>query len=113
MLYFADYHMLVHQSLQAVSKNYPAFISAHTPVYLGLSFGLGSLNIAKHIKQGTGTGQVLDVIYDVKGSARNTSAIKFRDADGGVVCDMDWGVRRWTSGEMVKYALEHDAAHFP
>ncbi|KAG9123827.1 hypothetical protein FRC07_013831 [Ceratobasidium sp. 392] len=71
-----------------------------------LSFRLGELSITKHIKPGTGTGQVLDVLYDVKGSARCTSAIKFKDVDGGVVCDMDWGARRWISGEMAKFAIE-------
>lgn len=72
-----------------------------------LSFGLGNLSITNYIKEGTGTGQVLDVIYDVKGSARSCSAIKFKDVEGGVVCDMDWGARRWVSGEMAKYAFEN------
>ncbi|KAH7336960.1 hypothetical protein B0J17DRAFT_665580 [Rhizoctonia solani] len=72
-----------------------------------LSFGLGDLSLAKHIKPGTGTGQVLDVVYDVIGTARNTSAIKFKDTDGGVVCEMSWGQRRWISGVMAKYALEN------
>ncbi|KAJ1303351.1 hypothetical protein OPQ81_011546 [Rhizoctonia solani] len=72
-----------------------------------LSFGLGDLSLARHTKPGTGTGQVLDVIYDVIGSARNTSAIKFKDRDGGIVCEMAWGARRWVSGTMAKYALEN------
>ncbi|KAG8687147.1 hypothetical protein FRC11_007708 [Ceratobasidium sp. 423] len=72
-----------------------------------LSFGLGDLSLAKHIKPGTGTGQVLDVIYDVIGTARNTSAIKFKDTDGGIVCEMAWGTRRWRSGAMAEYALEN------
>ncbi|CAE6464432.1 unnamed protein product [Rhizoctonia solani] len=72
-----------------------------------LSFGLGHLNLAKHIKPGTGTGQVLDVIYDIIGTARNTSAIKFKDTDGGIVCETAWGTRRWKSGVMAEYALEN------
>ncbi|KAG9074021.1 hypothetical protein FRC06_010991 [Ceratobasidium sp. 370] len=72
-----------------------------------LSFRLGDLNIVDHIEPGTGTGQVLDVIYNVRGSARCTSAIKFKDINGGIVCEMDWGARRWTSGEMAKFALEN------
>ncbi|CUA68759.1 hypothetical protein RSOLAG22IIIB_03618 [Rhizoctonia solani] len=72
-----------------------------------LSFGLGELNLARHIKPGTGTGQVLDVVYDVIGTARNTSAIKFKDTDGGVVCEMTWGKRQWRSGSMAEYALEN------
>ncbi|CEL60450.1 Pc21g17770 [Rhizoctonia solani AG-1 IB] len=71
-----------------------------------LSFGLGDLSIRKHIKPGTGNGQVLDVVYDVIGSARNTSAIKFKDVDGGIVCEVAWGAQRWISGAMAKYALE-------
>ena len=63
--------------------------------------------MAKHVKPGSGTGEVLDMAYDVRGAARGVSAIKFKDLDGGVVCDMDWGARRWTSGEMAKYALEN------
>ncbi|CAE6460520.1 unnamed protein product [Rhizoctonia solani] len=72
-----------------------------------LSFGLGELSLARHVKPGTGTGQVLDVIYDVIGTARNTSAIKFKDASGGVVCEMTWGKRQWVSGSMSEYALEN------
>ncbi|CAE6352127.1 unnamed protein product [Rhizoctonia solani] len=72
-----------------------------------LSFGLGNLNIEKHIKPGTGSGQVLDVIYDVIGTVRNTSAIKFKDTDGGVICEVAWGARKWTSGAMAEYALEN------
>lgn len=75
--------------------------------HIGLSFGLGNLNIAKHVRPESGTGEVLDIAYDVRGVARGVSAIKFKDMDGGVVCDMDWGARRWTSGEMAKYALEN------
>ncbi|QRV77664.1 hypothetical protein RhiJN_05679 [Ceratobasidium sp. AG-Ba] len=76
-------------------------------VFTGLSFRLGELSIEKHIVPGTGTGRVLDVLYNVNGSARCTSAIKFKDADGGVVCDMDWGARRWISGEMANFAIEN------
>ncbi|KAG8698562.1 hypothetical protein FRC09_007171 [Ceratobasidium sp. 395] len=71
-----------------------------------LSFRLGDLSIAKHVKPGTGSGQVLDVFYNIRGSARCTSAIKFKDVDDGIVCDMDWGARRWVSGEMAKFAIE-------
>ncbi|CAE6415783.1 unnamed protein product [Rhizoctonia solani] len=72
-----------------------------------LSFGLGDLSIERHIKPGTGSGQVLDVIYDVIGSARNTSAIKFKDTDGGAVCEVAWGAQRWASEAMAKYALKN------
>ncbi|KAL5632598.1 hypothetical protein ACGC1H_005521 [Rhizoctonia solani] len=72
-----------------------------------LSFGLGEISLSRHVKPGTGTGQVLDVIYDVLGTARSTSAIKFKDIDGGIVCEMTWGTRRWTSGHMAEYALEN------
>ncbi|QRV90073.1 hypothetical protein RhiJN_18091 [Ceratobasidium sp. AG-Ba] len=71
-----------------------------------LSFNFGELSIVKHIKPGSGSGRVVEVIGDGIGKPPCTLFIKFKDIDGGIVCEMDWGAKRWTSGEMLRYAME-------
>ncbi|QRV73493.1 hypothetical protein RhiJN_01507 [Ceratobasidium sp. AG-Ba] len=74
--------------------------------FLGLSFKLGEMNVAQHIKPGTGTGETLDVTGEAIGR-HYVTLIKYKDAEGGVVCEMDWGAKRWTSGPIAKFALEN------
>ncbi|KAG9128104.1 hypothetical protein FRC07_004998 [Ceratobasidium sp. 392] len=73
-----------------------------------LTFKFAEINIGKHIKPGTGTGEILDITGDAIGRQFIT-LIKYKDAEGGVACEMDWGVNRWTSGAMAKYAFENQA----
>ncbi|QRV98050.1 hypothetical protein RhiJN_26069 [Ceratobasidium sp. AG-Ba] len=71
-----------------------------------LAFGFGDLDISSHVKAGTGTGRLIETTAEGLGKGSIT-VLKFKDADGGIVCEMDWGVKRWTSGEIAKYALEN------
>ncbi|KAG8705060.1 hypothetical protein FRC09_003178 [Ceratobasidium sp. 395] len=74
----------------------------------GLAFKFGELNMGKHIKPGSGTGEIIDIGGEAIGR-QFIALIKYKDADGGIVVEMDWGADRWTSGEMAKYAIENQA----
>ncbi|QRV75385.1 hypothetical protein RhiJN_03400 [Ceratobasidium sp. AG-Ba] len=75
----------------------------------GLMFRFGELDISRHVTESTGTGRVVEMIGEASGKGY-INVLKFKDADGGVVCEMDWGVKRWTSGEIAKYALDDQSA---
>ncbi|KAG8788313.1 hypothetical protein FRC12_014699 [Ceratobasidium sp. 428] len=64
--------------------------------------------MGKHIKPGSGTGEIIDIGGEAIGR-QFIALIKYKDADGGIVVEMDWGADRWTSGEMAKYAIENQA----
>ncbi|QRV89180.1 Transferase domain-containing protein [Ceratobasidium sp. AG-Ba] len=71
---------------------------------VGLTFGLGDLNVKRAIRPLSGTGQLVDVYWGMPGIP--SGVITFRDDSGGVMAQFDWAEKNWTNGTMGKYAIE-------